>query len=141
MRVREIKTFKSSHIYGKIGIRGNTRTGLGKTHSQKIPERNLSFHSGLINEDLPLNRACIKHWKRELWFFVFFKYPVFSKRSQGMQSTGNMVHSKKQNKSPETYPKETQVSNLFYRLKTTVSNILNELKRNKNRHLAKSGKK
>ena len=50
----------------------------------------------------------------------------------------NMVHSKEQNKSPETNPKETQVSDLLNEdFKTIFLSVLNEIKENTERQLNK----
>lgn len=57
----------------------------------------------------------------------FFKCPVFNRISQYIQrSRENMTHSKEQNRSPETHPKKTQISDLLDKdFETTALNMFN----------------
>ena len=66
------------------------------------PKKTLSFHTGQITGGLSLHEVRLQ---RQTEVATFFKCPVFNNRSQG-----HVAHSKEQNKFPENYPKETQVS-------------------------------
>lgn len=57
-----------------------------------------------------------KDWKKWLVLFVclfyFFNMQIPTQSSKKYEETGEMVKSKKQNKSPGTYPRETEVYEL-----------------------------
>ena len=109
-----------------------------RTHAKKTSEKILSLHPRLISRlRSPLNSKGVPRRQQTLGESTVFINAQFSpkKNTRHTKKQENVAHSKEQNKSLETVSKETHVLNLLDKdFKTTVINMLKELKKNMDRN-------
>lgn len=76
--VGETKTFKSSHVHGRVQgwLEKSARTCPRKTHAQKMPRKTASFQTRLIGEGLPFLKLVCKDWGK----WLFFQMPDFQQK-------------------------------------------------------------
>lgn len=123
----KVKRFKSSWVYKRVGEEKAYAQAQGKHIFRKKAERALNLCGRLIS-DLPLHRASLLGLAEK----KVFQMPHFQQKiTRHTKKEVNTAHSKEQNKSPETNPKETQALSLTKTLKHFFFlSILNKIKEN-----------